>query len=324
LLGRLDSSKLLGVKKAIPAAQIGTIFDEFIGKKLGLSALEAAHAVVRIANDKMAGAIRMVSLAKGHDPRDFALFPFGGAGPQHACALAAELNIPTLLIPARPGITNALGCALADLRHDFVNTLNTPLAALDMAQFHATIAAQVERGNAALARDGVRVERVDARHALDMQFAGQSHLLRIEIADVNLSREALAEAFAQTYWQRFQVKLPEMRPVLVNIHTAVIGVRKSWPLTALKSTTLAANISDAIIATRKVWFDGGMRDTPVYARALLPNAIPAAQSFEGPAIVEQMDCTIVIERGWCAEHDLSGNLVVKMIKTAPQVLRDKL
>jgi N-methylhydantoinase A len=316
LLGRLDISKLLGVNHQIPAAQIGTIFDEIIGKKLGLSALEAAHAVVRIANDKMAGAIRMVSLAKGHDPRDFALFPFGGAGPLHACALAAELNIPTLLIPARPGITNALGCALADLRHDFVNTLNTPLATLDMAQFRATIAAQIEKGNAALTRDGLRVERVDTRHALDMQFAGQSHLLRIEIADVSLSREALADAFAQAYWQRFQVKLPEMRPVLVNIHTAVIGVRKSWPLEALKSTIPAAQISEAIVATRKVWFDGGMRDTPVFSR----EKIPAAQSFDGPAIIEQMDCTIVIESNWRAEHDSLGNLVVKMIKTAPQVL----
>jgi N-methylhydantoinase A len=316
LLGRLDISKLLGVTKQIPAAQIDHIFDEILGKKLNLSALEAAHAVVRIANDKMAGAIRMVSLAKGHDPRDFALFPFGGAGPLHACALAAELNIPTLLIPARPGITNALGCALADLRHDFVNTLNAPLAALDMAQFRATVAAQIEKGYDALARDGVRVERVDTRHALDMQFAGQSHLLRIEISDVNLSREALAEAFAQAYWLRFQVKLPEMRPVLVNIHTTVIGVRKSWPLEALKSTAPAAKVSGAIVATRKVWFDGGMRDTPVYAR----EKIPVGQPFEGPAIVEQMDCTTVIEPGWVAVNDFLGNLVVKNSQFAPQVL----
>jgi N-methylhydantoinase A len=96
--------------------------------------------------------------------------------------------------------------------------------------------------------------------------------------------------------------------VLVNIHTAVIGVRKSWPLEALKSAAPAAKISGAIVATRKVWFDGGMRDTPVYAR----EKIPAAQSFEGPAIVEQMDCTIVIEPGWVAEYDFLGNLVLKM------------
>jgi N-methylhydantoinase A len=227
----------------------------------------------------------------------------------HACALAAELNIPTLLIPARPGITNALGCALADLRHDFVNTLNTPLAALSMAQFRDTIALQIEKGRAALAGDGVSVVRVDTRHALDMQFAGQSHLLRIEIADANLTQAALGEAFAQAYWQRFKVKLPEMRPVLVNIHTAVIGVRKSWPLAALNSPHPALKITDAIVATRPVWFDGAMHDTPVYAR----EKIPAGQPFEGPAIVEQMDCTTVIEPGWVAEHDFLGDMVVKVL-----------
>ncbi len=308
LLGRLDISKLLGVPKKIPAAQIGAVFDNIVGKKLGLSTLESAAAVVRIANDKMAGAIRMMSLARGHDPRDFALFPFGGAGPLHACALATELNIPTLLIPARPGITNALGCALADLRHDFVNTLNTPLSKLDMAQFQSTITEQIDYGKAAIARDGVRVERVETRHALDMQFSGQSHLLRIDLVDTNLTREALAEAFAHNYWQRFRVKLPEMLPVLVNIHTAVIGIRKKWPLTALGSTETAAHVADAIVSRRPVWFDGGLRDTPVYAR----EKIPAAQPFEGPAIVEQMDCTIVIEPGWIAEHDSLGNMVVKV------------
>lgn len=308
LLGRLDISKLLGVNAAIPAAQIEHIFNEIIGKKLKLNALESAHAVIRIANDKMAGAIRMVSLAKGHDPRDFALFPFGGAGPLHACALAAELNIPTLLIPARPGITNALGCALADLRHDFVNTFNAPLAALDMTQFRATVEMQMEKGRAALARDGVRVERIEMRHALDMQFAGQSHLLRIDLADANASRETLADAFAQAYWARFKVKLPEMRPVLVNVHTAVVGVRAGWPLESLNAGSKASRVNEAIVGRRPVWFEGAMCDTPIYAR----EKIPVGQAFEGPAIVEQMDCTIVIEPGWVAEHDVLGDLVVKM------------
>ena len=92
---------------------------------------------IRLANTHMAGAIRMVSLSRGHDPRDFALFAFGGAGPLHAVALARELGIPEVLVPARPGLTNALGCVVADLRHDFVNTLNVPLDAADMDEVHA-------------------------------------------------------------------------------------------------------------------------------------------------------------------------------------------
>ena len=90
--------------------------------------------MLRLGNMKMAGAIRMVSVSRGHDPRDFALFAFGGAGPLHATALARELGLPKVLVPARPGITNALGCVVADLRHDFVNTVNQPVALLDEAQ----------------------------------------------------------------------------------------------------------------------------------------------------------------------------------------------
>ena len=90
--------------------------------------------MLKLGNMKMAGAIRMVSVSRGHDPRDFALFAFGGAGPLHASALARELGLPKVLVPARPGITNALGCVVADLRHDFVNTLNQPVAALDEAR----------------------------------------------------------------------------------------------------------------------------------------------------------------------------------------------
>ena len=104
--------------------------------------------MLRLGNLKMAGAIRMVSVSRGHDPRDFALFAFGGAGPLHATSLARELGLPTVLVPARPGITNALGCVVADLRHDFVNTINQPVALLDEARSEKSclaIAARVRR-----------------------------------------------------------------------------------------------------------------------------------------------------------------------------------
>ena len=122
------------------------IFETRLARPLGLSVDEAAAAVIRLANTHMAGAIRMVSLSRGLDPRDFTLFAFGGAGPLHAVALAQELALPEVLIPARPGLTNALGCLVADLRQDFVNTLNVPLDGVDMASVHATLAAQRERG----------------------------------------------------------------------------------------------------------------------------------------------------------------------------------
>ena len=130
VLGRLNPDKLLGVDHPVTLDHVRGLVLEKVGQRLGLDAEAAAAAILRIANDRMAGAVRLVSLSRGHDPRDFALFAFGGAGPLHATALARELGIPTVLVPVRPGITNALGCVVADLRHDYVRTVNKPLSAV--------------------------------------------------------------------------------------------------------------------------------------------------------------------------------------------------
>ena len=308
LLGRLNPDKLLGVDDPVNLAHIKSIFEERIGKPLGLDATGAAAAIIRIANDKMAGAIRMVSLARGHDPRDFALFPFGGAGPLHAAALARELGIPKLLIPMRPGITNALGCAAADLRHDYVNTVNKPLPALDDALVKATFEAQIAEGRATLAREGVAIEGVKLLHFADMQFQGQSHILTVALQDTNVSRDQLQKRFDAAYWERFAVELPEIRAVLVNLHTAVIGLRKRFDLAVLGRSERAKTLPEAKNAERDVWFDGGYRTTPVYQREKLP----ADARFAGPAIIEQLDCTTVIEPGNRVRLDQLGNLMVEV------------
>ena len=233
LLGRLDPRTLLSVEAPVSLDAIAARFDEQIGAALGIDADEAAAAVLRIANDRMAGALRMVSLARGHDPRDFALFAFGGAGPLHAAELAQELGIPRVIVPARPGITNALGCMVADLRHDYVRTINAPLAALDVATVHETLADQVRQGREMLARERVRFDSVRVIHAADMQFQGQSHLLGVPLATAAPSLDELQALFERAYWQRFEVELPEIRAVLVNLHTAVLGRRPGVALAAL-------------------------------------------------------------------------------------------
>jgi N-methylhydantoinase A len=279
-----------------------------VGAPLGLDATAAAAAIIRVANDRMAGAIRMVSLARGHDPRDFALFAFGGAGPLHAAALARELAIPTLLIPARPGLTNALGCVVADLRHDFVATVNAPLEALAEGRIGEVFATQLASGRALLAREHVAVEGCITLHRADMQFQGQSHILPVAIGSAAITLEALRAAFAAAYWKRFGVELPEIRPVLVNLHTAVIGKRKPVALRTLAAGRPKATLAEARRATRPVWFDGGWLDTPIYVREHLP----AGAAFVGPAIVEQLDCTTVVEPGNRVALDPIGNLIVSV------------
>jgi len=306
VLGRLDPDRLLAVDRAVSIATIKAALLQHVGTPLGLDATQAALAIVRVANDRMAGAIRMVSLSRGHDPRDFALFAFGGAGPLHAAALARELGIPKVLIPARPGLTNALGCLVADLRHDFVATVNQPLEALDESRVGEVFAAQIASGRALLAREKVAIESVVTLHRADMQFQGQSHILPVAIESTAITVDQLRTAFASAYWKRFGVELPEIRPVLVNLHTAVIGKRKSVSLGAIAAANPKATLDEARRTTRQVWFDKTFHATPIYVRELLPTRA----RFNGPAIVEQLDCTTVIEPGNRVEVDSIGNLIV--------------
>lgn len=299
VLGRLNPERLLGVSGAADVPRIESMLEEKLGQRLGLDGVQVAAAILRIANDRMAGAIRMVSLARGHDPRDFVLFPFGGAGPLHAAALARELGIPRLLIPARPGITNALGCVVADLRHDYVNTVNRPVEALDMQTVREILQAQVAEGRALLEREGVAIEGTRLLFSADMQFQGQSHILTVPLPGPEVTREEMQKLFDKAYWDRFGVELPEIRAVLVNLHTAVIGMRPRLDLKVLSNRS-----APSAPRNRRVFFDGAWLDTPVYQRDSLPEEI------EGPAIIEQLDCTSVLEPGNRARVDPLGNLQV--------------
>ncbi|QPC86140.1 hydantoinase/oxoprolinase family protein [Mesorhizobium sp. NBSH29] len=309
VLGRLDPAKLLSVDNPVRVDDVRAAFEDKIGRRAGLDGVAAAGAVLRLANLKMAGAIRMVSVAKGHDPRDFALFAFGGAGPLHASALARELGLPKVLVPARPGITNALGCVVADLRHDFVNTLNQPVAILDLDQVKAVLETHRADGMALIDKEAVRPREVKFLHSADMQFIGQTHILNVPLGSTEITREALQLLFEKTYFERFRVELPEIRANLVNLNSSVIGLREQVDLSRLIDPAgRVATLSAAKRTERPVWFVGNWHDTPVYERERMPlDAI-----VTGPAILEQMDATTVLEPGDRARCDLDGNIVIEV------------
>jgi len=307
LLGRLNTDKLNSVEGGVSVADIEAIFRRELGEPLGLDATGAAEAVIRVANTKMAGAIRMVSLSLGADPRDFALFAFGGAGPLHATALARELGVPKVIVPSRPGITNALGCVVADLRHDFVNTINRPLSSVDMDEVHATFAAQAAEGERLIGKEKVEILGIKRLFSVDMQFVGQTHLLRVPLDTAIPAREQLRELFEAAYFKRFQVELSKINANLVNVNTSVIGSRSALDLsTLIDPAGRKATLAEAETGRRQVYFAGRWADTPVYWR----DHLPAELHLEGPAIVEQMDCTTVIEPGDAAASDADGNIVI--------------
>ncbi len=303
LLGRLSPDRFGHARDQVRAA-----FADQIGAPLGLSAEHAAEAVLTLGNIHMAGAIRMVSISVGADPRDFALFAFGGAGPLHACALARELAIPRVLIPARPGITNALGCVVADLRHDFVRTVNQPLDQADMAAVHAIWAAQEAEGRRLIGAGRVALSGIRAEFSADMQFIGQTHLLRVTLPDGRPDRASLQQAFERAYFDRFRVELATIRPALVNLNCSVVGQRPGIDLSQLIDPAgRRATAGAALTGRRQVWF-GGWHEVPVYWR----DHLPGDARLTGPAIIEQMDTTIVIEPDDLVETDAEGNLIVRI------------
>ncbi len=274
---------------------------------LGISIQQAAEAVIRVANTHMAGAIRMVSVSLGVDPRDYALFAFGGAGPLHACALARELGVPQVLVPARPGITNALGCVVADLRHDYVRTVNRPMSAVIASDVHAVFAEQIALGEALVDKEKITLTGIRHLYSVDMQFIGQTHLLRVDLDSATPTVEELQTRFEQVYFDRFQVELDDIQANLVNVNTSVIGTRPPLDLSLLidpaeRRETVAA----ARTGTRKVMFDTQWHETPIYWR----DRLPIDAEINGPAIIEQMDTTTVIEPNDTAKGDLEGNIII--------------
>jgi N-methylhydantoinase A len=309
ILGRLDPARLTAVQAGVAIEDIRAAFARDLAEPLRMSVEEAAAAVIRLGNVHMTGAIRMVSLSRGYDPRDFVLFAFGGAGPLHAVALARELGIPEVLVPARPGLTNALGCLVADLRQDRVNTVNRPLDGIAIADVHAILAAQRESALAVVAEEAAEIDETIVLHGAEMQFRGQTHLIRVALPRADVSREEMQALFEAAYFKRFQVRLPEIRAVLVNLVTSVIGRRRPFPLAALLDHSKRnASVEGARLGTRPLYADGAWHEAGIFAR----EALPADARIAGPAVVQQFDATTVIEPGAVATVDAIGNLRIRV------------
>jgi N-methylhydantoinase A len=303
LLGRLDPAALPGVRADGDAPALEALFEARLGRALGRDGVGAAEAVVQVANLMMADAIRMVTVRRGFDIRDYVLFAFGGAGPLHACDIARELGVAEVVVPARPGLTNALGCALADLRHDYLTTVNLPLDAADLGAVDAILAGQAQTGHAALAEEAVRPARISVVRAADMQFVGQTHLIRIPLPDGALDRADLQLRFEDAYFDRFRVRLPEVRARLVTVATTVIGHRPEIDL-----ATLLTPEPPGPPRERRVRFAGGWHDTPVLRRG----ALTPGDRLAGPLVIEQLDATTLIPPGDRAAVDADRNLRIRI------------
>jgi N-methylhydantoinase A len=306
LLGRIDPERPIGDLRRFDVEAARRAIAREVGAPLGLDAMAAAEAIVRVANAAMAGAIRLVSIERGHDPKRFALMPFGGGGALHACALTAEVGLAQALVPRYPGVTSALGCLVADMRHDFVRTLNIMLEALDPERLAREIAARREEGLALLDRSGTDFAGRDTEVEFDMSYAGQTHTIAAALpSGAAPTGAAIRAAFEAAYRRAFGRLLPELPIRLLNLRVAVIGRRAPFDF-ALLAPAANASIARARRTPRNAWIAGEWREVPVFARLDLP----VGAEIAGPAILEQPDTTVWIDPAFHARVDPLGNLIL--------------
>jgi N-methylhydantoinase A len=279
-----------------------------VGEPLGLDAEATARAVLAVVNMRMAGEIRLITVEQGHDPRDFAFVAFGGAGPVHGAALMREMQLGTMLVPQSPGVLCAMGCVVADVRHDISRTVertlprsgSSPEGRLDVAELREMLAEQRADGERELSLDGLDFAAVGVDHFADMSYEGQIHRLRVLI-DPATDADGLRAAFVARYEAEYGTELGDLDVVVVNARTVVTGRRAA---DAAVAQSPATDIPQPR-GSRRVCFEEWVQ-TPIYAREdLRPGA-----SLQGPMIVEQSDTTIVIEPEMDVTVDPASNLIV--------------
>jgi N-methylhydantoinase A len=295
VLGRLGE-ELIGGAMRLDRAAAEHAISEHIAEPLGLGLVEAADAVIQVANANMADAVRLISIRRGYDPREFCLVAFGGAGPLHGAALAEELSIPTVLVPPSPGITSALGCLLVDVRHDLSAMFLAHVDAVDKEALEAEFGKLETEARERLAAEGVPEEQMSIQRLVDMRYLGQWRSLTVPVsAPVDL--EDGVGRFHAEHERAYNYRRDGSPVEIYRLGVRAVGVT---PKPQFKGHEL--NGPSAVASgSRSVHFDSSADavETPLYLRSELH----AGVKLEGPAIIDQLDSTTLVPPGWRAGVD---------------------
>jgi N-methylhydantoinase A len=264
--------------------------------------LHLAEGVIRIAVARMVSAIKEISIARGFDPRDFALLAYGGAGPMHAALIAAELEIPRVVVPPGPGNFSALGSLISDLRHDHVRTRLLDVPRTTVADVRATFEEMEREARSGLTGEGIAPDDIALQRALGMRYVGQSWELAVRVPDELASMPALETLFHQAHERRYGWS-HDGRSEIVSFRLTAIG---RVPKPELPAIDAGGSVDGARIEVRQVYFDRTWQSTPVYDRGRLP----AGGRFEGPALVEEMGSVTVVPPGWQGATGRLGELTL--------------
>jgi N-methylhydantoinase A len=297
VLGRLNPAYFLGGEIALDVDGARRAIEARCAAPLGLSVTEAANGIVAIANAAMVDALRLVSVQRGYDPRDFVLVAFGGAGPVHANALVRDSEMPRVLIPRSPGIFSATGLLATDLKRDASVTIMRRLDELDPAEVEAAFARLERAGRGELESEGVEPAAIVFVRELDLRYVGQSYELTVAAGG------DLGERFHAEHDRAYGFNAPGEPVEAVSARVTSIGrIAKPPPRRLERGGHVGPK------ERRPVFFSeaGDFVDCPIYDRY----ALPAGATFSGPAVVEELDSTTVVHPGFRLEVDELGNLLI--------------
>ena len=309
VLGRLDPDRFLGGRMTLVRDAAVEVVQK-LADQLGLGLLETAEGILTIANSNMARAIRSRTIEKGHDPREFALVAFGGAGPLHAAEVADSLEIPEVLVPPHPGITSAGGLLTSDLKYDQMRTVFQMQGSVDVERLNRELEELEAELRTRLERDGVPPADVEVIRALDCRYVGQGYELRLTLADRPFDDDALGE-FHVLHEREYGSAYGD--PIeIVNARVTAIGRRPALDSPPVRSGTLEQALLGESDGTFRVGGSLQTVTTRYYDRALLP----LDEEIAGPAVVFHLDTTTVVPPGWSARADASGNLILTKLSAS--------
>jgi len=301
VLGRLGSS-LAGGKVGLDLQLAEQAVLETVAEPFGMSLHEAAEAIINVANSNMANAVRLLSISRGYDPRDFALVAFGGAGALHGAAIASELSIPTVIIPPNPGVTSALGCLLVDIQHDFSESFMAPANATNPADIEAAFSRLEKTAAERLRHEGVGDEDIIIQRTVEMMYQGQWRSLSVQVPATVSNIDTLVEGFHSEHLREYNFRRDDAPVSIFRVAITATGV---VPKAKLKKYAVETS-PPTNITEREVWFNSHSHIADVYNRTDLS----AGTKLVGPVIVEQFDSTVFVPPGAHAEIDEYLNILI--------------
>ncbi|MBM3607150.1 MAG: hydantoinase/oxoprolinase family protein [Alphaproteobacteria bacterium] len=312
VLGRLDAERFLGGEMALDVKAAHAAIESKIAKPLGLSVIEAASGILRIAATTMSWAVKTVTTERGLDAAAFPMIAYGGAGPLHASAIAREFGAAQVIIPRAPGHFCAFGMLFSDLRYDYVRSWFDRLAGADFAAMSRVYDELIASGEEAIARAAPGKLKTQAIRWADMRYIGQEHSVTIEIPLADLRRKdraAIKKRFDDEHHLRFGTSAPAEPAEVVSLRATVSGIMKKPPMERLARGSRTPPVA-ALLGKRRVWFDN--RKTAMMTPLYLRDTLRAGNRIEGPALIEEHASTTVVFPGDQLSVDDFGNLVISI------------